>query len=133
MFGYEKENDYHCWVVNKDDEVVFDPDFSAHESIRKTRGCLYGSQAITHREEYPRHRQRAIWQVYKTEKHRETPKQVRDYLKQNGATHGYCQRNCISFIKGKKGLRIAIGFLGWERKDGSVWWEYGWDDERSHL
>jgi hypothetical protein len=126
-FSYDPKLDYHCWVVDKDGEVVFDPDFNQYKYKRTLRDL----KNICHREEYPLERQQELWKFWRQVKVKEVHPLIREALKATPCG-GHCQMNTGNFLKANKGkgYRIAIGFMGWEKQDGSVFWEYGWDAER---
>jgi|TARA_R110000824_G_scaffold135413_1_gene298705 hypothetical protein len=128
-FSYDPLLDYHCWVVDNDGNVVFDPDFNQYQYKRHIRML----KDICHREEYPIERQQEVWNYWKTVKSKEVHPLIRKALKQTPCG-GHCQMNAGNFLKANrgKGYRIAIGFMGWEKEDGTVFWEYGWDESRPH-
>jgi|9_EtaG_2_1085328.scaffolds.fasta_scaffold02105_10 hypothetical protein len=148
-----EENDFHCWVEDKEGHVVFDPYFDEYDEIRKIRGCDQ-TMTVMCRKAFGEDKEKYFWDKLKT---RMTEKIK--YYKDNNVfgrswvkefydcpKFGYCNFNCSAFlIKNKgKGYKIRVGSAGWlkdkkkwalndkefEWKEGQipnayVWWEYG--------
>ena len=148
-----EENDFHCWVEDKEGHVVFDPWFDEYDHIRKIRGCE-PKLTFSCRKAFGEDKEKYFWNKLKprmTEKikyYKDNNVFGRSWVKEfyECPKFGYCNFNCSAFvIKNKgKGYKIRVGSMGWlknkiswclddkdfEWRENSipnayVWWEYG--------
>ena len=115
-------NDFHCWVVDKDDKLIFDPYFKSYDFVRKVHGC---SNKKMFYEEWDKTSQQKMWSLQ--EKKMTKLGLIAIARFGNDAQDGYCSYNCQGFMSLNQGkdYRICIGKMGWMKEDKSVWWEFG--------
>ena len=130
-------DDFHCWVEDKNGEVVFDPDFVEYELTQVIRNAMGPKHYLKWNDEF----QQDCWSRIQT--HMKT--QMAYIRKKGGKNRDFwgsyakpkvhcCPANCVTFMKKNKGkeFKIVLGSMGWEKPDGSVWWEWG-NGYRNHL
>ena len=119
------------WLENSAGEIINDCDFPQYDYVKQVRnlkgGKKYkawtgdkGKQAMAKIQEMVKSRMEMtcemtgmtkskFWEIYRT-----TP------------VAGCCFMNAMAYWKKNKHLKIRVGSMGWEKKDGSgVFWEYG--------
>lgn len=119
------KRDFHCWVEDKDGEVVFDPEFPEYQAIKKIKNCIPDSP--NYHNAFDEDTEKWFWgklkgtmtdkiQLYKSQ----NIKWVKEFYER--PKFGHCNLNCSAFlIKNKgKGYRIRVGSMGW-LKDPVVW------------
>ena len=128
------KGDYHVWVVNDKDEIVFDPYFEEYDQCRAL--CQLTDEMC--HEEFSKEDQKLAWGLIKKTKmksridfHKMTTPNKKWWHHYIVPKHRECPYNASAYVmknKGKK-LRIVVGKMGWRRKESaggqSVWWEYG--------
>lgn len=119
------KRDFHCWVEDKDGEVVFDPEFKEYQAIKQVKNCMEDSPHFYNA--FGEDAEKWFWgklkgtmtdkiQLYKSQ----NIKWVKEFYQR--PKFGHCNLNCSAFlIKNKgKGYRIRVGSMGW-LKDPTVW------------
>tara|TARA_R110002110_G_scaffold149375_2_gene340711 strand:+ start:54 stop:428 length:375 start_codon:yes stop_codon:yes gene_type:complete len=123
--------DAHMWLENADGKVVHDTHFETYnyvKSVRKLHGPTQykawdgekGKKAMAKIQGMVQVRMDAT--IAGTGM---TKKEYWEFYRQN-PVDGCCFMNAIAMWKKNKHLKLRIGSMGWEQKNGKgVFWEYG--------
>jgi hypothetical protein len=124
--------DFHCWVEDRGGEVVFDPAFIQYEMTRVTRHAMGRHLLVPWNDDY----EREVWSAFQTKLKRQMAEvrrrgwKNRDWWEHHkNPSFRDCPVNVSVFMRKEEnkgqGFRIRVGSSGWEKEDGSVWWEFG--------
>ena len=113
-------NDIHYWVVNKDGSV-HDPHFPSYDIIK----AMHGLEGEPQYQEFPKEIQRQIWK-YHWKVHVKPFKHMSKQDIANNPLPGMCWLNAYCYKATNKGCRVAVGRMGWQRRNADgIHWEYG--------
>ena len=119
--GMTHIGDIHFWIVLSDKTTIRDIDFDSYNMIKKINKC----KGKMKHEEFPSHIQKKLWKYHWKHSVKPYLTQITTSQCEENPQPFMCQLNSYCFMKENKGSRIAIGRMGWERKDKSIHWEYG--------
>jgi len=123
--------DGHFWIER--DGKIIENEFPQYEWIRKHRKLLNKRRHCPASESVQRDARSHHWKALR---HRTSCCTLEELfglciynLESNGPAYNNCFVNALA-EKAKNGGELVFGSMGWEREDGSVFWEYGnpaWD------
>jgi len=131
----EKSFDLHWWCVSKKDGSIIDPHFKEYDEIKESYG--FKKNIPNSYKEFSTTLQVEILQfVYKNYilKKLQTIEESRLTLSKQDVLNMWCEhprfKNCVTnaygyWMNNKQDCVLRIGSMGWEKSDGSIWWEYG--------
>ena len=132
--------DFHCWCENAAGEVLGDKDFMEYKMIRAMRNLqdtpIYKRWDEEHEvAQWKRCQGRMRAQIQRFKDHKKKHgfgEPFWDEFK-NGGQFGQCPYNACQYMKeqrklGNNDVRICVGSMGWKKKDGNVFWEFGGGD-----
>jgi len=125
--GVVEGNDYHIWIENNEGEVVYDPPMEKsgfYETICKIRDCDIKKPYYYEWSNQKKH----LDEQYVDEMINENiyHSDLNEFYKRPQPR--YCRSNAIGYYinqTSQDNLRIVIGSFGWEKRDGTIWWEFG--------
>lgn len=108
--------DGHFWVER--DGKIIDPWFPQYEMIAKIHNCLP-------QRHYLKCPDPLVGLVFKAKFEKTVP-----YYHSLPPLFGFCIANALNEIHRNGGI-LVFGSMGFERPDGTVWWEYGGEDYKT--
>ena len=110
--------DFHCWVSDMEDNVVYDPQTCGHQ--KWVWDAREGTDTYV---PFSTHNQQQKWAFLR---HRMT--NLKPYLR--NPMYGMCHKNAAAYVqserkKGNKNLKIVIGSYGFITGDGELYWQWG--------
>ena len=121
--------DAHMWLEDADGQVVNDRDFPQYDYVKRVRNLKGGKKYKAWEGEKAKQALATIQTIVQQRMEDcsffTTKKQFWNFYR-NTPVAGCCFLNALAYWKKNKHLKIRVGSMGWEKKDGTgVFWEYG--------
>lgn len=115
--------DAHVWVER--DGKIIDPHFEHYDFCIRVNGCT----TKTAYKEAPASIQEKAFKMFEEHFKLRFGEAWQDEIKRiyNKPIPDNCVQNSYAEVA-KNGGRLVFGSMGWEKKKGGVWWEYGGED-----
>jgi hypothetical protein len=121
--------DAHMWLEDADGKVVNDEHFAAYDIVKQIRNLKGEKKYKAWTGDKGRSAMAKIQEMVKSRMEEcaafTTKKQFWEFYR-NTPLAGCCFMNAMAYWKKNQHLKLRVGSMGWEKKDGSgVWWEFG--------
>ena len=123
--------DAHMWLEDAEGNVVNDCDFPQYDYVKAVRNLKGEKKYKAWEGEKGKKAMATVQKMVQVRMDATcsatgfTKKQYWEFYR-NKPVSGCCFMNAMAYWKKNKHLKIRVGSMGWEKKDGSgVWWEFG--------